>query len=85
MNTQQKRSTLTTAFRMISVIIAFGFGILAIMSFATNDIDNLGLLGGFLYLAIGIIAASTFMYMTKSIELKEATLTELRLLNEKGR
>lgn len=76
------RSTVGTIYKMLAAIFAVGFGIMAIVGFANNDIDNIGMFGGFMSLAAGCLSATQFLYMAKSIELKEETLFELKSLKE---
>ncbi|WP_336570092.1 hypothetical protein [Bacillus albus] len=53
------------------------------MSFFSNDYGNDGIFNGIVFLVSGGLTAAFFMFMAVVIELKEATLIELRQLNEK--
>ncbi|WP_141526282.1 hypothetical protein [Bacillus thuringiensis] len=84
MNIQQTaRSSITVLFKMAAGITAILFGIFAIVSFLDNDYGSAGVFGGIIFLISGGISAAIFMFMATVIELKEATLIELRQLNEK--
>ncbi|QWI73269.1 hypothetical protein ER45_030420 (plasmid) [Bacillus mycoides] len=76
------RSTIGTIYRMLAAIFGVGFILLAFTGFLNNDINNVGMFGGFMSLAAGCLSATQFLYMAKSIELKEETLFEIKSLKE---
>ncbi|MBT2201207.1 hypothetical protein [Bacillus cereus] len=53
------------------------------MSFLSTDYAEDGIFNGIVFLVSGGLTAAVFMFMAVVIELKEATLIELRQLNEK--
>lgn len=84
MNLQQTvRSSITVIFRLAALITAVLFGLFSILSFVSNDYGNDGIFNGIVFLVSGGLTAAIFMFMAVVIELKEATLIELRQLNEK--
>ncbi|MEN3781686.1 hypothetical protein [Priestia megaterium] len=80
---QTVRSSITVIFRLAALVTAVLFGIFALMSFLSTDYAEDGIFNGIVFLVSGGLTAAVFMFMAVVIELKEATLIELRQLNEK--